>query len=198
MALTATSLASAATAGTLNYNVTSATGATVDGFIRVDGEFAYITVINGTQISVRGRGTFGTTAVAHGVLAPVVYGLNSDLSALGMLEQLPVPVSESDLVGVGANGVITVPNRNTTHLIMKGSALASSTFADPSASQDGLEVTFVGGTDFAHVVTTVSVNDGTSGLHTTLTSAAFAGSTLTLVAFKTKWMVKSNNLWVIT
>jgi len=198
MALTATSLASAATAATLNFNVTAATGATVGGFIRVDGEFAYITVINGTQISTRGRGTNGTTAVAHNVLAPVVFGLDSDLSALGALESLPVPVESIDLVGIGANGVITVPNRNTTYLIMKASALASSTFADPSASQDGLEVTFCGGTDFAHVVTTTSVNDGTTGLHTTLTSAAFAGSSLTLVAFKTKWVVKSNNLWVIT
>ena len=59
-------------------------------------------------------------------------------------------------------------------------------------------MTFIGGTDFAHVVTTVAVHDGTTGAHTTLTSAAFIGSSITLVAFNSKWMVKSNNLFVIT
>lgn len=198
MALTATSVATAMAANSLTLNATSATGATVGGFARVDGEFMLISAINGTQISVFQRGYNGSTAVAHNVLAPVVFGLLSDLSTLGVAETLPVNFLLEDYVGIGANGAIPVPNRNTTYIIMKGSALASSTFADPSTSQDGLEVTFIGGTDFAHVITTVSVHDGTTGAHTTLTSPAFIGGSLTLKASKGKWMVKSNNLWVIT
>lgn len=198
MALTATSLSAACDEKTLTFNVTAATGATVGGFMRIDAEFSFITAINGTQIEVRGRGSYGGSAVAHAVLAPVVFGLTTDLANLGQLETLPVPTEDEDLVTIGANGAIQVPLRKTTFLITKGSALASSTFANPSASQDGLEVTFIGSTDFAHVITTVAVHDGTTGAHTTCTSAAFAGSSLTLKASKARWLVKANNLWVIT
>lgn len=198
MALTATSLLATMPKEALVLNATSATGATVGGFARVDDEFMVITAITGTKIDVRSRGDQGTTATAHNILAPVVFGLTSDQAILGVLETLAVNKQLMDYVGIGANGAIPPPLRNTTYIIMKGSALASSALADPLASQDGLEVTFLGGTDFAHVVTTVSAHDGTTGLHTTLTSPAFIGGGLTLVASKTKWLVKSNNLWVIS
>jgi hypothetical protein len=119
------------------------------------------------------------------------------VAALPTYSDIPVPTS-FDIVNIGANGVIAVPTRDTWYRINKGSALASSTFANPAADQDGLTVTFTGITDFAHVITTVTVNDGTTGAHTTLTSAAFAGSSLTLRATNGTWQVVANNLWVIT
>jgi hypothetical protein len=198
MALTVTSLAAACGISDQVVTVTSATGATAGGFVKVDAEYMRILSISGTQPRVARQGEFGGAVAAHTVLASVVFGLNADLADLGTYALVPVPFTKEDQVNVGANGVIAVPTRDTIFYITKGSALASSTFANPSASQNGLTVTFAGVTDFAHVVTTVAVQDGTSGAHTTCTSAAFAGSTLTLVAYNAKWMVRSNNLWVIT
>jgi hypothetical protein len=41
-------------------------GATIGGFVRVDGEFMFITAITGFQLEVRSRGSFGGIAVDHG------------------------------------------------------------------------------------------------------------------------------------
>jgi hypothetical protein len=197
MALTATTLAAACTANDQAISVTSATGATVGGFVKVDAEWMTVTAISGTRISVIRRGEYGSYVTDHKILARTTFGLTTDVAALGPYSDIPVPLA-FDVVNVGANGVIAVPVRDTWYRINKGSALASSTFANPAADQDGLTVTFTGITDFAHVVTTVAVHDGTTGLHTTLTSAAFAGSSLTLRASAGTWQVIANNLWVIS
>ena len=197
MAITTTSLAADFAATSVKFSATAATGATAGGVAKVDNEYMLITAITGTAISVAQRGYYGGACVAHDKLAPVQFGLLSDFPNPTHLQTIPEPVNQ-DFLSVGENGVIPVPTRNTTYVITKGSALASSTFADPTAGQNGLEVTFLNATDFAAVVTTVSVNDGTTGVHTTLTSPAFAGGGLTLVAYNTHWLVKANNLWVIT
>lgn len=197
MALTATTLAVACTAADQAITVTSATGATVGGIVKVDTEWMKVLSISGTRIGVQRLGFYGSYVVDHKILARTTFMLASDAAALGPYSDIPVPLA-FDIVNIGANGVIAVPVRDTWYRINKGSALASSTFANPAADQDGLTVTFTGITDFAHVVTTVTVNDGTTGAHTTLTSAAFAGSSLTLRATNGTWQVISNNLWVIT
>ena len=198
MALTNTSLAAALSADALVLSATSATGATVGGFAKVDGEYMIVTAINGTQVSVGQRGTLGTAAAAHNVLAPLTFGLLSDLPALGPTELVPPVFEDSGIVTVGADGVISVPVRDTLFIITKATALASSTFANPSAAQNGLTVTFFAGTNAAHVVTTTTVYDGTTGAHTTLTFAAFIGASVTLTAFNGAWLVKSNNAVTIT
>src|SRR5688572_6104810 len=186
MALTATTLAAACTAAAQTISVTSATGATVGGFVRVDNEFMKVVSISGTTIGVVRRGQQGGVVTDHKILARVVFGLTGDMRDLPTYELVPLPLVDFDKVNIGANGVIAVPTRHTWYTINKGSALASSTFANPAADQDGLTVTFTGITDFAHVITTVAVHDGTTGAHTTLTSAAFAGSSLTLRASRSE------------
>jgi hypothetical protein len=198
MALTNTSLAAAFTANQLVLKATAATGATVGGFAKVDGEYMTITAISGTNISVSQRGAQGSAVVDHKILAPLTFGLLSDLSDFGATGIVQPVITEKDIVTVGADGVIAVPNRDTLFIIQKGSALASSTFANPSAAQTGVEVTFTSGTDFAHVITTVSVRDGTTGLSTVITFPAFTGASVTFVAVNGQWYVKSNNLVVIT
>jgi len=91
-------------------------------------------------------------------------------------------------------------DEDRTFLITKGSALAG-TLAAPGAANVGRRLKFTGGSDFAHVITATggTVHDGTTGGHATLTSPAFQGGTLTLVAATAlKWNVEANNLWVIT
>ena len=84
--------------------------------------------------------------------------------------------------------------------LTKGSAAALG-LAVPGAANVGRVLKFIGGSDFAHVITAASTScrDGTTGGHGTLTSAAYAGSTLTLRAVTAAiWAVEANNLWVIT
>lgn len=194
MALTATTLAADADATTLRFAVTSSAGATVGGFMRVNKEFMRVVAIPASGfVDVRARGDRGGTAVAHDILSPVTFGLASEMAGLGVAQDVPPPGPDVDIVGVGENGVIAVPKKNTIFMLKKASALASTTFADPGADQDGLEVTFLNCTDAQHVITTVSVHDGTTGKHTTNTFAAYIGSSLTLVAAGGVWLVKANN-----
>lgn len=100
---------------------------------------------------------------------------------------------------IPGDGAIPV-TRDGIYLLTKGSA-AAITLAVPGAANIGRRITVTGGSDFAHVVTaaSTSVHDGTTGGHGTLTSAAFQGSSLTLVAVTAaKWNVVANNLFVIT
>jgi hypothetical protein len=198
MALTTTSLAAAFAANSQILTATSATGATVGGFAKVDGEYMVITEITGTQIKVRSRGDNGTAVVAHNVLAPLVFGLTSDLPSLGASE-ITLPVfADYDLATVGADGAIACPDRETVFVVTKGSALASSTLANPSKAQNGLRVIITSGSAFAHVVTLANGNDGTTGNHTTLTFAAFKGAGVTLIAVNAEWNVVSNVAVTIT
>jgi hypothetical protein len=167
--------------------------------MRVDEEYMTVAAIPlSGWVDVRSRGERGGTAVAHNILAFVTFGLATDMVALPARQDLPVPGDGFDVKQIGANGAIAVPTRNTVFFINKASALASSTFADPAADQNGLMVTFIGTTDYAHVITTTSAHDGTTGAHTTLTSAAYKGSSITLIANATKWHVLKNQLFVIT
>lgn len=194
MALTQTTLSAAIDANTLSLNATSATGATVGGFAKVDQEFMVITAIDGTKITVRGRGDNGTTAVAHDVLAQLTFGLNTDLSVLPLYSTVPVPNDEAQYQVIGQNTAsLAVPARNTIFIINKATALGTTTFANPSKSQDGLVITFVSNTDAAHVVTLVNSQDGTTGNHTTYTFAAFGGASFSIVAVNGRWLVLSLN-----
>lgn len=199
MALTQTSISAALSADALVLAATSATGATVGGFAKVDGEFMVITAINGTAITVRSRGDQGTAAVAHKVLAPLVFGLATDLqSMLGPTEVLAPVFLDYDIATIGANGAIAVPSRQTVFFITKATALGSSTLANPTKDQNGLILTFTSTTAAAHVVTLVTSQDGTTGNSTTYTFAAFAGCSFAVIATNASWNVLYANGVTIT
>ena len=201
MAITNTSLAAALAFNDTVLKATTTTGATVNGFAKVDGEYMRVTAITGTTngtVTVHQRGFEGTAVVAHKILAPLTFGLWSDLTEFGATEIVPPVIEDRDIVTIGADGVIAVPVRDTVFVIQKGAALASSTFANPTAAQNGITVTFTSGTDFAHVITPVAVRDGTTGLHTILTFLAFAGATITLVAMNGQWYTVSKEGVTIT
>lgn len=90
-------------------------------------------------------------------------------------------------------------DEDRTFNITKGSAIAA-TVAAPGAKNIGRTLTFIAGSDFAHVVTFTgtTLEDGTTGLNSTWTSAAFAGSSLTVFArTATRWSVVNFNLGTI-
>jgi hypothetical protein len=83
--------------------------------------------------------------------------------------------------------------------LTKGSAGAYSVAA-PGVANVGRSLVLINGSDFAHIVTFTgtTLQDGTTGLNTTWTAAAFAGSSLTVRAVSaTRWAVESFNLGTI-
>jgi hypothetical protein len=190
MALTTTSIAAAFAADALAFSATSATGATVGGFVKIDDEFMVITEIAGTRISVRSRGDQGTTVRAHNTLAPCVFGLASDIPSLPAGVLIPPVFAERAVLNIGADGAIDAPVASETlYIITKATALASSTLANPSKALNGVVAIITSATAAAHVVTLTNGNDGTTGNHTTVTLAAFKGAGVSLVAVNGEWNV---------
>jgi len=96
---------------------------------------------------------------------------------------------------LGSDGAIPI-DRDRTIVVVKGSA-AALTLGPAGGENVGRRITITAGSDFAHVVTFsggAAAHDGTTGPHTTWTSAAFEGSSTTVEAVSpTKWNVVSMN-----
>ncbi len=92
-----------------------------------------------------------------------------------------------------------VIKEDRTYYLTKGSA-AAVTVAAPGATNIGRKLTFITGSDFAHVVTFTgsTLKDGTTGAKITWTSPAFIGSSITVrAATATLWVVESKNLGTV-
>jgi hypothetical protein len=90
-------------------------------------------------------------------------------------------------------GTLAIPIVSGTYVLTKGSAGAY-TLAAPTAAQAGTMLVITNGTAYAHTITATSlVWDGTTGVNTTITFAAFQGSTITLVAYNLLWNVVAQN-----
>lgn len=81
-------------------------------------------------------------------------------------------------------------------VLTKGSAGAYTVAAPVSGVDDGTILVMTAGTNFAHVVTFTgnTLLDGTTGANAAWTSAAFIGSSLTVMAMTGKWLVIAQNL----
>lgn len=109
-------------------------------------------------------------------------------NASGELIANDAPALKLPVNNYTADGAIALTSG--IHTIAKTSA-AAMTVAAPS-NQDGTELTIVANTDFAHVITFTgsTLLDGTTGANLTVTLAAFKGSSITVVAVGTKWLLK--------
>lgn len=116
------------------------------------------------------------------IATQVLFYLSGRLDAL----ELGIPVT-----AYTANGAIALTTG--LHAIEKTGSAAAMTVAAPTAAQDGVELTIIGNTDFAHVITFTggTLLDGTTGANTTATLAAFKGSGVTVVARGSTWLLKS-------
>lgn len=189
MAFTATTLAADLSATALKATLTSGTGFAAGQVAKIDGEYVRITAVNGASVSLAQRGYNGTIAAAHDVLSTVITTAdNLDWTGLQAGADTDRPPYVDDVISVGENGAIACPKRNTTLVLTKATALASTTLADPPKDRDGLKVTVTSATDAAHVITG-NFADGTTGAHTTLTCAAFNGASAVLVAQQGLWNV---------
>lgn len=152
MAVTRTTLAAAITsAHDLAFTLTSNAGASVGGFIRINGEYATVVETgSGGLVKVRHRGANGSRAVTHPALATVTVGLWSDLPD----KTLPnIGQDEFEEVGIGASGAFTSSGRNQ-RVNLSGSGAIALTLANPAANiPDGVEVEFIGVSAHAHTIT---------------------------------------------
>lgn len=90
-------------------------------------------------------------------------------------------------------GTLVIPIVSGVYVLTKATAGAY-TLAAPTAAQAGTFLTITNGTAAAHTITATSlVWDGTTGVNTTITFAAFKGSTIQLVAYDLLWHVVSQN-----
>ncbi len=197
MALTATTLAADLSATSLTATLTS----TSSGFpavgtmgsrqlMLIDSEWMminYIPVANTVKILQRGYN--GSAAVAHDILANVLTSsAASDFPAVPVGAVSDRPPYIDDIVTVGENGTIAAPNKNTTYMLNKATALATTVLASPTTAQNGIRATFTSQTAAAHVITAV-MEDGTTGGSTTATFTAFKGASMILEAANGIWNV---------
>lgn len=99
---------------------------------------------------------------------------------------------------ISGDGAIPITNSGIT-VLTKGSA-AAITVAAPGTLGIGKRLTITTGSDFAHVVTFTgsTLRDGTTGAKITWTSAAFTGSSITVIGITALlWSVESKNLGTV-
>ncbi len=201
MSLTNTTLSAAATASDTQLSLTSTTGYPAVGLIlsgqgqpiQIDNEYMYlVTVLASGSIKVRGRGSEGSLAAAHDILAPISLGASgADFPNLGAGFASQKPAFVDDRVTIGQNaGTLVIPDKHTTYVITKATA-ATMTLTAPTVAQNGLRLTFTSQTAASHVLTaTTLMNNGLTGSPwTTATFAAFIGAGFTLIANAGTWNV---------
>lgn len=165
MAFTTTTLAASCLAGDLQLTLTDTTGA---GFpavgaaplnqpIQIDGEITYLvsTLSKATPgvIKVARRGSEGTFAVAHDILAPVrTSPLPADFSQPSAPAIADITPTVDAVVTIGQDQAIVVPLVSTTYYITKASA-AAITIAASANGTPGVKLTFISQTSFAHTIT---------------------------------------------
>ncbi len=187
MAISRTTLASAATRDTDTFYVTSAAGATVGGFCKVNGEYSTVVKIDGTAVRVRTRGERGGKAVAHSILSPVVFGLVSDLASYQ--DTVKAQDDGFDEITMAVDAAITIPKKNTRINVMKATA-AALTLAQPGvAVPDGIILEIRGYTAAAHTVTLTAGFFGNTTSSDVATFAAGGGGALTLKSLNGVWLV---------
>jgi hypothetical protein len=133
------------------------------------------------------------SAVANGNIEGVAQESATTDGDIIEVQSVNVPDPNS-ITLADANGAIAlVPG---TVVITKTGSLAAMTLAAPTVAQNGLRITVTSATAFAHTITATALIDNgvTGGSKTTATFAAFAGASITLMAYAGKWHVISANV----
>lgn len=186
MAQTTTTISAAVGATDLTIPVTSATGFAAGNYLRLDNEFMVVTAVSGTNISVRARGDKGSGAVAHNILALANTGLDSDLAVQPMGQAAQIDPQFPTIVTYSAAGAIAIPVQNTL-VVLNGGAARAMTLAGPGKDQDGLTLTVLNASAYAHTVTYTAGFYGDTTSSDVITFAAKAGASFICVARGGTW-----------
>lgn len=150
--------------------------------MQMDAEFMYVVSqpVIGTVV-VRGRGSDGTAAVAHDILANVYFsGTAGDFPLPGASQLVTIDEASGNVVSLGQDQTVVAPNLDTIFNINKATA-AALVMTAPNLSQNGVLLSFTSNTAAAHTITATSlINDGTAGAPKNLaTFTAGKGATVT-------------------
>jgi hypothetical protein len=155
-----------------------------------------------TVVTLRGAGSLGND--------PLTIGAGSDI---GLDIQVPIgqtancfQISKPDgtvIYSIDANGGATkalavlaasgaIPVVAASYVITKAGVAALTLAAPIAGTQDGLTISVVSATNFAHTITATGLlNTGTAAVNVA-TFAAFAGAGLTLKAYQGEWLVTAS------
>jgi hypothetical protein len=193
MAITITSLAAAIGIADNTVKVTSATGASTNGWMQIDGEFMIPVDVSGTTIKVRSRGKFGGTARPHNALAPVTFGLAEDLVAPAPTLTAQRDEGQHNIQSYSVNGAFDLGKLTSPHTdvyLTKAGVLAL-TLASPSAAIDGYSISFIAKTANAHTITYTAGFAGDTTASDVATFGGAIGDTLTVKAVNGTWVILS-------
>lgn len=90
------------------------------------------------------------------------------------------------------------PDLDQTYVITKGSAAALTLAAPINPGSNGKTITVTSNTAFAHTITTATLLDTGTALTTSVVFAAFAGASVTLMAWAGRWKIISSNAITLT
>lgn len=161
MGLTQTTLSAAITANQTLIPVTStATGFPAVGTVaanqpmRIDSEYMFITGVPAAgMVTVRGRGSESTFAVAHDVLAVVqTSSAPADFPTPASAVQAGNEPAVDATATIGQDVALAIPNVSTTYYLTKATA-AAVTIASGLPTQQGVVLTFIAKTAMAHTIT---------------------------------------------
>ncbi len=187
MAITlSTTLAAACTASDQKVLVTSATSAAVGMIAKMEQEYALITAIDSTTLTLSRLGLYGSSVQAHKILSPIEISAAADFPGTPTGSPIPIPYGAPELTTYGAAGAIAIPNENADIFINKATA-AAMTLVAPSTAQDGVTLCITAGTAAAHTVTTPTA----TGFKNTTGTATFGGAigdSMTIKAYKGLWL----------
>ncbi len=186
MALASTTLNGAITAGQKQITLTAFTNPATGGisaktWVLVNGEKMLVSDASLAPTLDVVRGIDGTVAAAAGTLAPVVYGLTSDFSAVG----------GAPYASYGVDGAIAVPVVDAEIWLTKATAGAY-TLAGPAKDQQNT-VRIVSTTAAAHTITYTAGFYGNTTSSDVATFAATINGYMTLQAQNGTWAIVAMN-----
>lgn len=202
MALTTTTLSSAATFDQNFIVVTSATGFAAGNWILCDQEQMRVlsSYVSGTTIPVV-RGQAGTASSAHVVTSNVTTYLGSDTTTLSPQTPVPYPVADRGKVvqSITATSTLVLPAPNADLMVvLNGTSVITLTVPLPTKDMDGTVLYIVSNGAAAHVITfTSTLNNAGSG-YTSFTNNSSGTMALMVFACNGFWTVPCFPAWTGT
>lgn len=100
-------------------------------------------------------------------------------------------------VAIAASGAVT-PNTDGTYVITKAGVAALTLAAPTATTSDGTILVITSNSAFAHTLTATGLLQTGTATVNLATFAAFAGATITLMAYQGKWNVISSTAVVLS
>lgn len=205
MAITSAQLSAAITSSQLTFGLTNVVGSglpvvgaqplSVGVPMLIDSEFmfCYQQPVAGTY-TVRMRGSDGTAAAAHDILANVYASATpTDFGNPQAGTETTLDPAEDGPVSIGQDQTLVLQGPNTVYNINKATA-AAIILPAPGLPDNGVTLVFTSNTAAAHVITATSlIQDGSTSVpKSTATFTAAKGATIVLVAENGFWNVSGS------